>query len=51
MNKNLDALQKEFDVFMENARKTDNKAAARRARTAITPLSNRMKQFRKDSIK
>lgn len=40
-----------FEGFIEDAKKTGNKAAARRARKATLELSDLMKQFRKISIK
>lgn len=47
----VEELNKEFAVFQVDAKKTNNKAAARRARKSSFVIADLLKQYRKSSIK
>lgn len=51
MKELLDQITKQFEVFVQETKNINNKAAARRARKASLELEKLFKEYRKQSLK
>lgn len=51
MDSLVDTLVKQTESFIENAKKTTNKSAARRARKISLELTKTLKEYRRLSVK